>query len=79
MARGFMHMYRRFYAALERLVPLKFLNLPSAVEGFKREEVDPCNITLESAQRALRESRARRAARETTPTDGANGVVASSR
>lgn len=78
MARRFMHMYRRFYAALERLVPLKFLYLPIAVEGFKREEVDPRNITLESAQQALRESRARRAARETAPTDWANGVLASS-
>lgn len=77
MSRRFMRMYRRFYAVLERLVPLKFLYLPIAVEGFEREGVDPRNITLESAQQALRESRARRAARETTPADEANGVLAS--
>lgn len=67
--RRFMGMYRRLYAVLERLVPLKFLYLPTAVSGFEREGVDPRTITLESAQQALRESRASRAARETTPTD----------
>jgi uncharacterized protein (DUF2236 family) len=61
-SRRFMHMYRRLYAALERILPLKFLYLPIAVKGFEREGIDPRNITLESAQRALRESRARRVA-----------------
>jgi uncharacterized protein (DUF2236 family) len=79
MSRRFMHMYRRFYAVLERLLPLKFLYLPIAVSGFEREGVDPRKITLESAQQALRENRARRAARENTPpTDETNGVLASS-
>ncbi|MGH3644773.1 MAG: oxygenase MpaB family protein [Mycobacterium sp.] len=74
----FMHMYRRSYAVLERLLPLKFFYLPIAVKGFEREGVDPRNITLESAQQALRENRARRVARENTPIDETNGVPASS-
>ncbi|RDH80181.1 DUF2236 domain-containing protein [Mycolicibacterium moriokaense] len=78
LLRRFMKMYRRFYAILERLLPLKFLYLPIAVKGFEREEVDPRRITLESAQQALRENRARGAGREKTPTAEANGVGASS-
>ena len=79
MSRRFMRMYRRFYVVLERLLPLKFLYLPIAVSGFEREGVDPRKITLESAQQALRENRARRAARENTPTaDETNGVLAPS-
>jgi uncharacterized protein (DUF2236 family) len=66
ISRRFMHMYRRFYAVLERLLPLKFLYMPIAVKGFEREGVDPRNITLESARQALRENRSRRAARECT-------------
>ncbi|BBX04226.1 hypothetical protein BST36_18330 [Mycolicibacterium moriokaense] len=66
--RRFMRMYRRVNAVLERLLPLKFFYLPIAVQGFEREGVDPRTITLESARQALRESRARRAAREATPT-----------
>lgn len=77
IARRFMRMYRRLYAILERVVPLKFLYLPIAVEGFKREGVDPRKITLESAQQALRENRARRAARENASADETNGVLAS--
>lgn len=69
MSRRFMRMYRRVYAVAEHLLPRKVLYLPIAVSGFDREGVDPRKITLESAQRALRESRARRAARESTPTD----------
>jgi len=72
-----MHMYRRFYAIVERLLPLKCLYLPIAVSGFEREGIDPRKITLESAQQALRESRARRTARESAPTDEANEVPAS--
>ncbi|MGH3725491.1 MAG: oxygenase MpaB family protein [Mycobacterium sp.] len=78
MLRRFMGMYRRLYAVLERLLPLKFFYLPIAVRGFEREGIDPRNITLESAQQALRENRARRAARETAPLDETNGMVASS-
>jgi uncharacterized protein (DUF2236 family) len=77
MTRRFMGMYRRFYAVLERLLPLKFLYLPIAVKGFEREGVDPRKITLESAQEALRENRARRAARGNAPTDETSGVLAS--
>ncbi|BBX38621.1 oxygenase MpaB family protein [Mycobacterium simiae] len=77
MSRRFMHMYRRVYAIAERLLPLKFLYLPIAVAGFEREGIDPRNITLESAQQALRENRARRAARESTPADEPNRVLAS--
>lgn len=68
MLRRFMRMYRRVNAVLERFLPLKFFYLPIAVQGFEREGVDPRTITLESARQALRESRARRAAREATPT-----------
>jgi uncharacterized protein (DUF2236 family) len=78
ISRRFMHMYRRFYAVVERLLPLKYLYLPIAVRGFEREGIDPRKITLESAQQALRESRARRAARESAPIDAANEVPASS-
>jgi uncharacterized protein (DUF2236 family) len=56
--RRFMHMYRRFYGFIERLVPLKLLYFPIAVRGFERAGIDPRNITLESARQALRESRA---------------------
>ncbi|ORA32829.1 oxygenase MpaB family protein [Mycobacterium aquaticum] len=77
ISRRFMHMYRRFYAVAERLLPLKYLYLPIAVRGFEREGIDPRKITLESAQQALRESRARRAARESAPIDEANEVPAS--
>lgn len=77
MARRFMRMYRRFYAVLERLLPLKFLYLPVAVSGFERDGVDPRSITLESAQQALEERRARRAARDDTPTDETDEVLTS--
>ncbi|OKH76864.1 hypothetical protein EB73_01670 [Mycobacterium sp. SWH-M3] len=77
ISRRFMHMYRRFYAVVGRLLPLRFLYLPIAVSGFEREGVDPRKVTLESAQQALWESRARRAARESAPTDEANEVPAS--
>lgn len=60
MSRRFMRMYRRVNAVLERILPLKFYYLPIALRGFEREGVDPRKITLESAQRALRESRAQR-------------------
>ncbi|MCV7030436.1 oxygenase MpaB family protein [Mycobacterium sherrisii] len=76
LARRFMRMYRRFYGVVERLVPLKFLYLPVAVEGFEREGVDPRRITLESAQRALRENRGRRLAPESPPTNEPHGVLA---
>lgn len=76
ISRRFMHMYRRFYAVIERLLPLKYLYMPVAVTGFEREGVDPRNITLESARQALRENRARRAARENTPIDETNGMLA---
>ncbi|MDV3126528.1 DUF2236 domain-containing protein [Mycobacterium sp. 21AC1] len=75
ISRRFMHMYRRFYTVVERLLPLKFLYLPIAVRGFEREGIDPRNITLESAQEALRENRARRAAQENAPI-GENNRVA---
>ncbi|CDO89012.1 hypothetical protein BN973_03383 [Mycobacterium triplex] len=78
MTLRFMRMYRRLYAVLERLVPQKYLYLPIAVEGFEREGIDPRNITLESAQQALRENRARRAAQEDAPAGEANEVLASS-
>ncbi len=77
MLRRFMGMYRRLYAVLERLLPLKFFYLPIAVRGFEREGIDPRNITLESARQALRESRASRATQESAPIDEASGVVAS--
>ncbi|MUM16771.1 DUF2236 domain-containing protein [Mycobacterium sp. CBMA271] len=76
--RRFMGMYRRFHAVLERLLPLKFFYLPIAVSGFEREGIDPRKITLESAQQALRENRARRAAREDAPIVETEGMVASS-
>jgi uncharacterized protein (DUF2236 family) len=79
ISRRFMHMYPRLYAVVERLLPLKFLYIPTAVRGFEREGIDPRNITLESARQALRENRARRAApRESAPIGEANGVPASS-
>lgn len=77
MARRFMRMYRRFYAVLERLLPLKFLYLPVAVSGFEREGVDPRSITLESAQQALEERRARQAAGDATPIDETDEVLTS--
>lgn len=77
ISRRFMRMYRRFYAVAERLLPLKYLYLPIAVSGFEREGIDPRKITLESAQQALRESRTRRAARESAPIAEANEVPAS--
>lgn len=77
MLRRFTAMFRRFYAVLERVLPLKFFYLPIAVRGFEREEIDPRNTTLESARQALRENRARRAARENAPADEANGMLAS--
>jgi uncharacterized protein (DUF2236 family) len=76
LTRRFMSMYRRLYAVLERLLPLKLLYLPVAASGFERERVNPRKITLESAQQALRESRARRAAREAMPTDDTNEALA---
>lgn len=79
LSRRFMHMYRRFYAVLERRLPLSCLYLPIAVRGFEREGIDPRNITLESAQQALLENRARRAAsRKIAPIDEANGAATSS-
>lgn len=77
ISRRFMRMYRRSFAVLERLLPLKFFYLPIAVSAFEREGIDPRNITLESAQQALRDSRARRAARADAPTDATNGMPTS--
>ncbi|WP_079624166.1 oxygenase MpaB family protein [Mycobacteroides abscessus] len=71
MLRRFMDMYRRCYAVLERLLPVKCFYLPAAVRGFEREGIDPRNITLESARQALRDNRARRAPRENAPIEGA--------
>ncbi|AFP39757.1 hypothetical protein MSMEI_3294 [Mycolicibacterium smegmatis MC2 155] len=76
MSRRFMHMYRRLSAVVERFVPLRLLYLPIAARGFEREGIDPRDVTLESAQRTLRESRARWAAqkcsegKEEVPTPG---------
>jgi uncharacterized protein (DUF2236 family) len=76
MSRRFMHMYRRLSAVVERFVPLRLLYLPIAARGFEREGIDPRAVTLESAQRTLRESRARWAAqkcsegKEEVPTPG---------
>ncbi|MGV0665084.1 DUF2236 domain-containing protein, partial [Mycobacteroides chelonae] len=78
MLRRFTAMFRRLYAVLERVLPLKFFYLPIAVRGFEREGIDPRNITLQSARQALRENRAQRVAPENVPADEAKGMVASS-
>lgn len=77
MLRRFTRMYRRVDAVLERVLPPKLGYLPIAAKGFAREGIHPRNITLDSAQQALRDSRARRAVRADAPAGDPNIGAAS--